>query len=125
MGGEKNKLGGHQHPSPCLILSKPSKHQSKFHIQMPAPFESEEYWVHPEQFQISFKNKEHVSKVEQTWINHYGTLLGYDSIEEQRNPNLYGDDEEEREAEDDVKGINAVIKLNPNKKLGRHRRNTP
>jgi len=55
---------------------------------MPLPFESEEYWVHPEQFQISYKNKEHVSKVEQTWINHYGTLLGYDSIEEQRNPNL-------------------------------------
>merc|ERR1711997_680938 len=71
-------------------------------------------------------NKEHVSKVEQIWINHYGTLLGYDSIEEQRNPNLYEDEDDEEEVEEEeTQGINAVIKLNANKKLGRHRRNTP
>merc|ERR1712176_173623 len=88
---------------------------------MPAPFETEEYWVSPQQFEVCYKNEEYVSKAEQVWINHYGTLLGYDSIQQQRNPNLY---EEEQDVEME-EGINGVIRLNANKRLGHHKHDTP
>merc|ERR1712130_408481 len=82
---KRNKLGRHQHLSPCLILSKPDKQQSKFHIQMAAPFESDEYWVHPQQFKVVSRddNEAYVNKVEQAWIEYYQQQLGYDSIEQQ------------------------------------------
>merc|ERR1712048_1552423 len=129
----KNSLGGHQVASPCLILQKPTKHQSKFNIRMAAPFETEEYWVHPDQFQLSTKES-FVSKVEKDWMKHYGTFLGYDSIEQRNNPQLdaydedeedYGMDYEQEEEEEEEVAINGVIKLSKNKKLGRHAQTMP
>merc|ERR1719336_1867 len=127
----KNSLGGHQVASPCLILQKPTKHQSKYNIRMAAPFETDEYWVHPDQFQLSTKES-FVSSVEEKWMKHYGTYLGYDSIEQRNNPNLnaYDEDEEDygmdyEQADEDEMAINGVIKLSKNKKLGRHDRTMP
>merc|ERR1719245_2210834 len=92
----KNRLGQHDQLSPCLILQKPTKHQSKYNIRMAAPFETEEYWVHPDQFQLSTKES-FVSSVEENWMKYYGTNLGYDSIEQRNNPNLNAYDEDEED----------------------------
>merc|ERR1712154_72071 len=102
----KNRLGQHQQVSPCLILQKPTKHQSKYNIRMAAPFETEEYWVHPNQFQLSTKES-FVSSVEEKWIEDYGM-----------------DCDQEEEEEEEV-AINGVIKLSKNKKLGRHAQTMP
>ena len=125
--GKKKKLGQHCHLSPCLILSKPNKQQSKFNIRMAAPFESEEYWVSPEKYEIVYDDDEYVSKVEKAWINHYGTMLGYDSIEQQKFPNLYNENEDGEEEDEDEKeeGINGAIKLSAQRRLGRHKQTTP
>merc|ERR1719461_2485942 len=118
----RKQLGGHQVASPCLILQKPTKHQSKYNIRMAAPFETEEYWVHPDQFQLSTKES-FVSSVEEKWMKHYGTYLGYDSIEQRNNPNLnaydededdYGMDYEQEEEQEEEVAINGVIKLSKN-----------
>jgi len=126
----KNKLGQHWKSSPCLILAKPNKRQSKFHIQMAAPFETEEYWIHPDQFQVSTKEK-FVSNVEEQWMAKYGTYLGYDSIEQRNNPNLneknaYDNDmcDEDNDEEEEVT-INGVIKLSKGNRLGRHNQTMP
>merc|ERR1712038_798240 len=74
--------GGHRKPTPCLILSKPSKYQSKFHVRIAAPFQAQECWVHPEQFMIVYKDEEYVSKVEVQWMQYYESELGYDSIQQ-------------------------------------------
>merc|ERR1712129_312554 len=123
--------GQHWKTSPCLILAKPTKRQSKYHIRMAAPFASEEYWVHSGQFQISIKES-YVSNVEENWIAKYGVDLGYDSIEQRNNPNLdngMSEDEQEEGHEEDEEeeevAINGMIKLSRNNKLGRHARTMP
>merc|ERR1711902_41975 len=130
---KNKKLGRHARTMPCLILQRPTKHQSKYNIRMAAPFETEEYWVHPDQFQLSTKES-FVSNVEENWMKHYGTYLGYDSIEQRNNPNLnaydedeedYGMDYEQEEEEEEEVAINGVIKLSKNKKLGRHAQTMP
>merc|ERR1712173_262997 len=56
--------------------------------------------------------------------------LGYDSIEQRNNPNLYDEDDydmdyEEEEEEEEEVAINGVIKLSKKCKLGRHARTMP
>merc|ERR1711897_22417 len=70
------KLRQHQHVSPCLIVSLPNKNQSKYCIEMPAPFRAETYWVHPEQFTIVYDNEKYVKKVEKNWEYNHQTPLG-------------------------------------------------
>jgi len=115
-----NKLNGHRKPTPCLILSKPSKYQSKFHVRIAAPFQAEECWIHPEQFMIVYKDEAYVSKVEVKWMQYYESGLGYDSIQ-QRGKNYDDDDDEE----DDEVAANALIKLSTYNKLGRHKKTMP
>merc|ERR1712154_191274 len=77
--------------------------------------------VHPNQFQVCFKDKKYVSRVEKEWTGHYRTSLGYDGIDgQQRNQNLSHD-----VVQEEVKGINGAIKLNTYRRLGRHTHDTP
>merc|ERR1712154_342909 len=83
---KKKKLGDHQSTMPCLILSKPNKSQSKFHIKMAAPFDGEEYRFLPGEFEVVYGDDKFVGRVEKKWMDFYGLSLGYQSIEERNNP---------------------------------------